>query len=96
MYYSCLMKYDKLHNSYILFRSHLTKNFVEDASRGVYSHRLPRFGDSGGGGEEEDAWLIGGASNVGCAVLRQEGFNDEELIALSKEIDPDIDSPLSY
>ena len=67
---------------------------MEDASRGVYSHRFPRFGDSGG--EEEDAWLIGGASNVGCAVLRQEGFDDAELIALSEEIDHDIDSPLSY
>lgn len=88
-----MINYTTLTSRFVL---NLTKNFVEDASRGVYSHRFPRFGDSGGGGEEEDAWLIGGASNVGCAVLRQEGFNDEELIALSKEIDPDIDSPLSY
>ncbi|KAL7538353.1 hypothetical protein ACHAWF_006059 [Thalassiosira exigua] len=79
----------------------LSRTFVEDASRGVYSHRFPRFGGGDGdgedeGGEEEEAWLIGGASNVGCAVLREEGFSDEELRALSEEIDPDSDSPLSY
>lgn len=68
---------------------------MEDASRGVYSHRFPRFGDDGRE-EEQDAWLVGGASNVGCAVLRQEGFSDEELIALSGEIDPNSDSSLSY
>lgn len=76
----------------------LSREFVEDASRGVYSHRFPRFGDgsdSDGDGDEE-AWLIGGASNVGCAVLRQEGFSNEELSRLSAEIDPRTDSPLSY
>ena len=83
----------------------LSSTYVEDASRGVYSHRFPRFGESsndGGdddGGEdngEEEAWLIGGASNVGCAVLRAEGFTNEELSSLSLEIDPNTDSPLSY
>ncbi|KAL3810921.1 hypothetical protein ACHAXA_008771 [Cyclostephanos tholiformis] len=88
----------------------LSRTFVEDASRGVYSHRFPRFGGRGdrrrgGGGEEgreeeeeeeEEAWLIGGASNVGCAVLRSEGYTDEELMRLSAEIDPTTDSPLSY
>jgi len=73
----------------------LSKTFVEDASRGVYSHRFPRFG-AGGEDDEEDAWLVGGASNVGCAILRQEGFSNEELAQLSAEIDPDSDSPLSY
>jgi sugar (pentulose or hexulose) kinase len=73
----------------------LSKSFVEDASRGVYSHRFPRFG-SNDESEEEEAWLIGGASNVGCAVLRQEEFSNEELATLSSEIDPDSDSPLSY
>lgn len=74
----------------------LSKTFVEDASRGVYSHRFPRFGSGGNADEGEEAWLIGGASNVGCAVLRQEGFSNEELAALSSEIDPNADSPLSY
>ncbi|KAL7471594.1 hypothetical protein ACHAXS_011892 [Conticribra weissflogii] len=75
----------------------LSKTFVEDASRGVYSHRFPRFRDGNDEAEGEDeAWLIGGASNVGCAVLRQEGFTDEALSELSSQIDPESDSPLSY
>ena len=92
----------------------LSRTYVEDAGRGVYSHRFPRFGtrDGGGGGggegdgdddddgddeeEDEEAWLIGGASNVGCAVLRREGYTDEELARLSADIDPSADSPLSY
>ena len=78
----------------------LSSTYVEDASRGVYSHRFPRFG--GSDGEEasdnnvEEAWLIGGASNVGCAVLRAEDFSNEELSSLSLEIDSNEDSPLSY
>ena len=71
----------------------LSSTYVEDASKGVYSHRFPRFGSSK---EGEEAWLIGGASNVGCAVLRQEEFSNDELETLSSEIDPDTDSPLSY
>ena len=49
---------------------------VDDASRGVYSHRLG------------DRWLVGGASNAGCAVLREQGFDADELAALSETIDP--------
>ncbi|KAL7526120.1 hypothetical protein ACHAXR_002358, partial [Thalassiosira sp. AJA248-18] len=77
----------------------LSKTFVEDASRGVYSHRFPTFaGDDDGAeeAEEAEAWLIGGASNVGCAILRQEGFSNDELSTLSAEIDPNSDIPLSY
>ena len=62
----------------------LSRTAVEDATRGVYSHRLG------------DLWLVGGASNVGCAVLREQGFSNEELAALSREIDPLVDSPLDY
>ena len=69
----------------------LSRTYVEDASRGVYSHRFPNF--QGGGNE---MWLIGGASNVGCAVLRQQGFSDEELITLSQEIDATSDIDLAY
>ena len=50
---------------------------------GIYSHRLG------------DQWLVGGASNSGCAVLRQY-FSDEDLIELSKDIDPQADCPLDY
>ena len=57
---------------------------VEDSNRGIYSHRLG------------NQWLVGGASNVGCAVLRQEGFSNEELVNLSKDIDPSVDSKLEY
>jgi len=76
----------------------LSGTFVEDAGRGVYSHRFPRFGSSEDDDDDEDdgLWLVGGASNVGCAVLRQEGFTNEELAELSAEIDPNSDSPLSY
>lgn len=57
---------------------------VESTERGVYSHRLG------------DQWLVGGASNVGCAILRQENFSNEELRSLSEDINPDVDSVLSY
>ena len=42
----------------------------DDASRGIYSHRLG------------DLWLVGGASNVGCAVLREQGFDAEVRTSL--------------
>jgi xylulokinase len=81
----------------------LSRTFVEDATMGVYSHRFPIFGlkssdrfTDNDEEEEQEAWLVGGASNVGCAILRQEGFTNEELTALSAAIDPSIDSPLSY
>nr|WP_209262405.1 FGGY-family carbohydrate kinase [Thiorhodococcus minor] len=54
------------------------------ASRyGVYSHRLG------------DAWLVGGASNSGGAVLRQH-FTDDEIRALSAAIDPSTETGLGY
>jgi xylulokinase len=71
----------------------LSSSFVADADRGVYSHRFPVFSNDGG---DSEAWLIGGASNVGCAVLRQQGFSNEELKELSEEIDPMSDIDLSY
>ena len=55
-----------------------------DDSRGIYSHRLG------------DQWLVGGASNVGCAIFRQEGFTDDELRELSASISPDAPAPHSY
>lgn len=54
---------------------------VDDATRGVYSHRLG------------DRWLVGGASNAGCAVLREQSFDADELAALSEAIDPDVPPP---
>jgi len=89
----------------------LSRTFVEDSQRGVYSHRFPVLGrkrakdDEGGeehehenGGEqqEEEAWLVGGASNVGCAVLRKENFSTEELIELSRDMDVSTDSSFDY
>lgn len=62
----------------------LSENRVDDAARGIYSHRLG------------DEWLVGGASNVGCAILRQEGYSDEELSTLSAQIDAGEDCNLSY
>jgi sugar (pentulose or hexulose) kinase len=66
--------------------------YVEDASLGVYSHRFPSVLSNNG----QEAWLVGGASNVGCAVLRQLEFSNDEIDRLSQEIDPATDSPLSY
>lgn len=73
----------------------LSKTFVEDSAMGVYSHRFPNLGDTCSDSEEE-AWLVGGASNVGCAILRQESFSNEELIELSKDMDVSFDSEVEY
>ncbi|KAM0904817.1 hypothetical protein ACQ4PT_017803 [Festuca glaucescens] len=61
----------------------LSKVRVEDARFGVYSHRL------------DDMWLVRGASNTGGAVLRQI-FTDDQLLALSRDIDPSVPSSLDY
>lgn len=77
----------------------LSRKYVESSSQGVYSHRFPVFGRSKGAAKEEveeESWLVGGASNVGCAILRKEKFSNDELIALSKEMDVMKDSPLLY
>ncbi|KAL1508702.1 hypothetical protein AB1Y20_004797 [Prymnesium parvum] len=62
----------------------LSSNPVSDAARGVYSHRLG------------DLWLVGGASNAGCAVLREQGFTAEELARLSASIDPSAAPPHAH
>ena len=61
---------------------------INNSQYGIYSHRFdhPNLGC---------LWLVGGASNVGGAVLRQ-FFNDHELQVLSDRIDPNISSPLDY
>ena len=69
----------------------LSEVYVEDSSRGVYSHRFPNFQNP-----DADSWLVGGASNVGCAILRQLEFTNDELKELSAEIDPNTDSPLNF
>ncbi|MEQ8970862.1 MAG: FGGY-family carbohydrate kinase [Coleofasciculus sp. C1-SOL-03] len=61
----------------------LSHTRVEDASYGIYSHRLGNL------------WLTGGASNTGGAVLRQ-FFSDRELEELSHQINPEQESPLEY
>ncbi|MDY6804904.1 MAG: FGGY-family carbohydrate kinase [Cyanobacteriota bacterium] len=61
----------------------LSRDRLDDARYGIYSHRLG------------DLWLTGGASNTGGAVLKAY-FNDEELEKLSGEIDPEKESLLDY
>lgn len=61
----------------------LSTTRVESTQYGIYSHR---YGDS---------WLAGGASNAGAGVLQQY-FSDAQLVALSNQIDPTIDSSLDY
>lgn len=61
----------------------LSEKPVTDLASGVYSHRLG------------DLWLTGGASNAGGAVL-QHYFSPEQLIELSKAIDPHQSSDLDY
>jgi len=69
----------------------LSKNYIEDSTRGVYSHRFPNFLDP-----NDEAWLVGGASNVGCKILKELNFSNKELEDLSAEINPLTDSPMSY
>ncbi|KAJ1445314.1 hypothetical protein M885DRAFT_550318 [Pelagophyceae sp. CCMP2097] len=52
----------------------VSKVRVDDAALGVYSHRI------------DDAWLVGGASNAGCRVLRHVGFGDDELSELAPKM----------
>lgn len=61
----------------------LSESRVDDARYGLYSHRLG------------DAWLVGGASNSGGAVLRQH-FSDLQLAALTFELRPDQPTGLDY
>jgi sugar (pentulose or hexulose) kinase len=61
----------------------LSDTRVDAARYGIYSHRWGNL------------WLAGGASNTGGAVLRR-FFTDEEIGALSLEIDPARESPLDY
>jgi sugar (pentulose or hexulose) kinase len=56
---------------------------VESSLYGIYSHRWG------------NCWLVGGASNVGGAMLRH-FFGDDELARLSRHIDPQQSSPLDY
>lgn len=61
----------------------LSHSRVDDASYGVYSHRLG------------DLWLVGGASNTGGTVLRQH-FTNQQLAELSEGIDPHESPDLDY
>jgi sugar (pentulose or hexulose) kinase len=61
----------------------LSETRVDAGADGIYSHW---YGNR---------WLAGGASNAGGAVLRQH-FSDDELIALSREINPEHTTGLDY
>ncbi|MCU0885830.1 MAG: FGGY-family carbohydrate kinase [Beijerinckiaceae bacterium] len=56
---------------------------IDDAARGLYSHRLGT------------RWLVGGASNSGGGALLQH-FTAAQIEALSGQIDPAMDSGLDY
>ncbi|MEM9450354.1 MAG: FGGY-family carbohydrate kinase [Cyanobacteria bacterium P01_E01_bin.6] len=89
----------------------LSRERVNDARYGIYSHRLDGWSRHGSQSrhahEIEDRnitnrpptssvhWLVGGASNTGGAVLRQ-FFSDHELQTLGDRIDLDQESPLDY
>ena len=60
---------------------------VERAQVGARAEELERLhvvhrADRAAG---EGRWLVGGASNAGCAVLREQGFDADELAALSAD-----------
>jgi sugar (pentulose or hexulose) kinase len=61
----------------------LSETRVDATEYGVYSHW---FGD---------LWLAGGASNAGGNILRRE-FSANDLIELSRRIDPETPSDLDY
>ncbi len=62
----------------------VVKRFTQSPipGEGITNHRV--------GGK----WIAGGASNAGCAVLRN-FFSDQDLVELSRQIDPESDSGLS-
>lgn len=62
---------------------------VFDGRRGVYSHLVPStvLLDSSAASPARNVWLAGGASQAGCAVLRDLSFTDEELSRLSATLD---------
>jgi D-ribulokinase len=61
----------------------LSQTKISAPEYGIYSHRLG------------DLWLAGGASNTGGAVLKH-FFDSQQLANLSRQIDPDLPSPLEY
>ena len=61
----------------------LSSNRVDNASFGVYSHRLG------------SSWLVGGASNTGGAVLKRL-FTDAQLQELTHQMHPDTSTGLEY
>ncbi|GAX83459.1 hypothetical protein CEUSTIGMA_g10884.t1 [Chlamydomonas eustigma] len=61
----------------------LSQTRVDDATYGVYSHRLG------------NSWLVGGASNTGGAVLRK-FFADSELHSLTQKMDLSCPTGLDY
>ncbi len=71
---------------------------VEDAARGIYSHRLgpSQSNLDSTKGVESTQWLVGGASNVGCAIFRAESFSDNKLSSLSVAINRHEPCELDY
>ncbi len=61
----------------------LAERPIADAEHGVYSHRLG------------DLWLVGGASNSGCAVLRR-FFDEASIRRLSSDVLPETPTGLDY
>lgn len=61
----------------------LSPHRIDDQEIGLYSHKLG------------EAWLVGGASNTGGAVLL-EHFTPEQLTELSAQIDPSMPTGLDY
>ncbi|NUN64796.1 FGGY-family carbohydrate kinase [Pseudanabaena biceps] len=61
---------------------------ITNADYGIYSHRLEHS-------QYGCLWLVGGASNVGGAVLKQ-FFSDQQLQEISDRIDPNVTSSLDY
>jgi D-ribulokinase len=61
----------------------LSRQRIDCAEYGIYSHRLGNL------------WLAGGASNTGGAVLTH-FFSPQELVQISQHIDPTQESPLHY
>ena len=61
----------------------LSTKKIDDASCGIYSHRLGNL------------WLTGGASNTGGAILKH-FFSDEDLINYSNQINTNKETSYNY
>eukprot|EP00186_Timspurckia_oligopyrenoides_P004907 CAMPEP_0182447344 /NCGR_PEP_ID=MMETSP1172-20130603/14882_1 /TAXON_ID=708627 /ORGANISM="Timspurckia oligopyrenoides, Strain CCMP3278" /LENGTH=421 /DNA_ID=CAMNT_0024643745 /DNA_START=189 /DNA_END=1451 /DNA_ORIENTATION=+ len=66
----------------------LSRTRLDNAQLGVYSHRFPDINN--------ELWLIGGASNCGCKILRDLDYSVEEIESLSEQMNAEKSTNTNY